>query len=741
MTSAASDLEQSRPDPRAGLRIGVLGPLLVVRGEAEAQPRPAGQRAVLALLALALGSPVRLESIIAALWRQEPPDTAAGIVQTYISRLRSLLAPAPGSGRGRLLSRDALGYRLHVPYDEMDLVRFRRLARRARSAHALGDSRVASMAYEQALGLWRGEPLADLDVLRGHPAVTALADERTKIALEYADIACRAGWYDRVLPHLRVLSALDPLDELLHAWQMIALAGSGRQAEALHVYDGLRRRLNEELGVQPSPELRSAQARVLRQEIAAPSGLAGRLAAPTVWLPVYQLPTAPADFTGRAAECALLTSVISPADECVPVAAISGPPGIGKTALALHVAHQVRARFPDGQLWVQLAGASAHPRDPAEVLGEFLRALGMPDSAVPETIAERAACYRSRLAGRKVLVVADDAASAAQTRPLLPGTAGCALLVASRARLEGLAGAQLVGLEVMTPADSIAMLTRIVGQHRIDAEHEVASKLVEACGALPLALRIAAAKLNARPSWPLAVMLRKITRDHNRLRELETTDLSVRASIAPSYESLSERSRRGFRLLALMGRLDFAEWVVGVLLGESRAAGVINDLIGKSLLAPTGVDGTGEPRYRLYDLLSDYAIECLGEEEPAGTIEAAAGRLLDSWLQLAAMANKQLPPGLYYPPLDRPQPRSILAVELAERLTSDPVAWFTAERLNLLAAAIRACPSCEPGLVPTPADCHEAFRHGQSQRDVAECVWQALAAVADQVRRWPSRSG
>jgi len=311
---------------------------------------------------------------------------------------------------------------------------------------------------------------------------------------------------------------------------MIALASADRQADALRAYEQVRRRLDEELGVLPGPALRAAHMQVLRQDIPVarvahwgepsprtPVAYRGepspRIPAayreepspgtPAVqaWQPVCQLRAAPADFTGRGAECADLISAVDPGGDQpgVPVVAISGPPGIGKTSLALHAAHKIRARFPDGQLWVQLAGASARPRDPGEVLGEVLRALGLPGSAIPEDCSERAVCYRSHLAGRRIVVIADDAATAAQVRPLIPGTSGCALIVTSRSRMEGLDGAHLIPLDVLPPDDAAGLLSRIVGAGRVAAELDATGELVAACGALPLALRIAGAKLAARP--------------------------------------------------------------------------------------------------------------------------------------------------------------------------------------------------------------------------------------------------
>jgi len=712
-----------------GLWIGILGPLQVVSDGAEARALPAAQRAVLGLLALACGSPVRRESFVDAVWGGKPPPSASGLIQTYVSRLRSMLGALLESDRVVIPAIAGAGYRLLLAEEQLDVLVFRRAAHDARRALAAGDAGEACHAFARAIGLWRGEPLADVDALREHPAVTAQAQERVQVVLEYADAALAAGWPDRVLPHLQTLATRNPLDEASHARLLMVLAGTGRQAEALTVFEELRRRLDEELGVLPGPELREAHARVLRQEIPARAQRNGRV---YEWQPVFQLPAAPADYTGRDAETEELIAAVCPSRDHpgVPIVAISGHPGVGKTSLAMYAAHKVRARFPDGQLWVPLAGASARPRDPGDVLGELLRALGIPGSAIPDEPAERAGCYRSRLAGRKVLVVADDAATAAQIRPLVPGTAGCALVVTSRARLEGLDGAHLMPLDVMSTDDAVGLLGQIVGESRVAAELDDASSLVEACGALPLALRIAGAKLAARPSWPLSAMVRKITSNHDRLRELQAGDRSVRASIAPSYESLPEPHRRAFRLLALLGPVDFAEWVVGVLLGEPVAADVISELTSRSLLTTLGADATDELRYRLHDLLRDYAAERL-VEEPIADQDAARERLLKAWVQLAQLADSQLPPEPFFPPPVRVPAPGIVPGKEAERLTADPVAWFTAERVNSLAAIEQACQQGRLDLARQLASHQCAFHHLQDRHDDSELIWRMIAERAE----------
>jgi DNA-binding SARP family transcriptional activator/tetratricopeptide (TPR) repeat protein len=692
------------------LRIDVLGPLTVTFGAGPPPVFPHGQRVVLGLLAVSAGSPVRLDSIVDVLWGDKPPVSAVGIVQTYVSRLRQVLG-------ADLLPRDAAGYRLVVTGNELDLLAFREAVKDAQSAL---EPEVACAGYERALGLWRDDPLPDVDVLRGHPVVVALAGEFASAVLEYADAAAACGRHEQVLPRLRALAARDELDEASRSRLMIALAGTGRQAEALTLFEEVRQRLDQELGMPPGPGLREAHAKVLRQDLAPDPALA-----PPGWLPLFQLPAAPADFTGRAADVARLSTAIEPGDVGVPIAIVSGQPGVGKTSLALHAAHLLRARFPDGQLWVHLAGTSPRPRDPAEVLGEFLRALGMHGSAIPENLSERTVCYRSRLAGRRILVVADDAASAAQIRPLLPGTAGCALLVTSRSHLEDMDGAELIPLDVMSEPDAAALLTRLVGADRVTAERDAVSSLIRSCGALPLALRIAGAKLAARPLWSLSLMVHRLTG----LGELESGDMSVRASIDSSYTSLSDRARKAFRLLALAGPGDFAEWVAAALLGEPDAADVLAELAGRSLVISLGADPTGEPRYRLHDLLGDYAAERLADDPGRGP---ARDRLLNAWLQLAMLANAKLPAEPYFPPdLSEPCP-AVVSAGTARRLTADPIGWFTTERTSLLAAVEQACAASRLDLARALAAHQRAYQHLQYRQDDVVRLWRLISDRAEQ---------
>jgi len=726
------------------VRMQLLGPLAVWRDGALLRLGGGKQRAVLGLLGLHPDAVVSLEAIAEVLWEGEPPPTAAAMVQSHISRLRAVLdhGRLPG-GRGGSLEAAGAGYCLRTGQVELDLMTYRRLAGEARDARRAGDAVGAFELYERALGLWHGEPLADVALLRGHPALTGLSQEQANVVVEYAEAASAMGGHDQVLPHLQALAGRDPLNERAHACLMIALAGSGRQAAALEAYEQMRRRLDDQLGVGPGAALADAHLRVLRHDIpgAAPSPGAAVSGGPVdhggppdgaPWIPACQLPPVVADFTGRSEQVALLRGMLGPDDDRagVPVVVISGAPGAGKTTLMVHAGHVMRPFFPDGQLWAQLDGASDRPRDPGDVLGELLRALGVHGSAVPGRTGERAALYRSRLADRRVLIVVDDAASAAQVRPLLPGTAGCAVMVTSRRRLAELPGAKLLPLGPLTLGEATDLLGRITGHERVTAEWQAAGDLASGCGHLPLAVRIAGAKLAARPSAPIAVLARAVTDERNRLSALQIGDLSIRASLASGYQSLSVPARRAFRLLGLLGPCDVAEWVIAALLDEPDAGEVVNELCDRSMLTLTGTDLAGQARFRLHDLLRDYACEEL-ECEPVPARQAALGRARAGWLQLAARASASLPREPFLPPGSQSSaPRGVIPDETARHLTANPLAWFAAERLNLLTVTADACTTGQYDFAAQLALCQAEFQHLQDRHDEVAYMWRAIASAA-----------
>ena len=393
--------------PGGGLWVQVLGPVLAWRGGQPLDLGSARQRAVLALLALQRNNPVLREAIVDAVWPEGPPATAVNMVQAYVGRLRRAIqaGEAVRSGRERgVVTWSGESYRLRLTADELDLLAFDDLAARAAAA-APADPAAACSLYEQALALWHGDPAADTGVLRAHPAVTGLVFRRSSLVVEYARVACPRGWHDRVLSHLRVLAGQEPLNEPAHAWLMIALAGSGQQAAALEVFADCRQRLDQQLGVHPGAELSRAHSLVLRQEVPTANGSPAPTAGTSAQagpggpgengqdeaLVPRQLPPEVANFVGRSGELSALTRLATGQDggtggRLAAISAIGGSAGIGKTALAVHFAHQSAAGFPDGQLYVDLHGfgPSGPPMPPAEALGGFLDALNVPPAGSRE---------------------------------------------------------------------------------------------------------------------------------------------------------------------------------------------------------------------------------------------------------------------------------------------------------------------------------------------------------------------
>jgi tetratricopeptide (TPR) repeat protein len=404
------------------------------------------------------------------------------------------------------------------------------------------------------------------------------------------------------------------------------------------------------------------------------------------------LPPAVADFTGRTEQVRQLVGLLASTGEggagaAVVVSAVAGQAGIGKTALAVQVAHQLRDRFPDGQLYVNLRGAQQQPLPAALVLGRFLRALGVDGAAIPGDVEERAALYRARLADRRVLVVLDNAASEAQVRPLLPGTPGCGVLVTSRARLAGLEGARLVHLDVLEEPQALELLGRIVGAERVAAEPEAAAQIVGFCGRLPLAIRVAGARLAARPGWPLAQLVELLADARRRLDQLAAGDLEVRASLALSYQALTGEQQRALRLLGLLEVGDFSAWLAGPLLevAHDQAEALVEGLADAQLLDLAAVGPGGANRYRFHDLVRLYARERAAAEDHPEERRVAVAGVTAGWLALAEQADARLPATANVVSFGSAA-RWLLPRALVERLLADPLAWFELERANLGAA-------------------------------------------------------
>ncbi|MFI0188504.1 AfsR/SARP family transcriptional regulator [Streptomyces sp. NPDC017086] len=664
------------------LRFGVLGPVRAWRGEQALGTGSPQQRALLAALLLREGRTATAAELIDALWGSEPPSQALAAVRTYASRLRKVLDP------GVLVSESG-GYAVRgLGEGALDVTVAQDLAAAAEKARAAGDPGRARTLLNQALALWDGEPLAGVPGPYAEGQRARLEEWRLGLLENRLDLDLEQGCHAEAVSELTALTAAHPLRERLRELLMLALYRSGRQAEALAVYADTRRLLAEELGVDPRPGLSDLQQRILQADpaLAEPSAPAsepsGALVRPA------QLPATVPDFTGRASVVAELSAVLSSGSESegrvMAVSALAGIGGVGKTTLAVHVAHRARSAFPDGQLYVDLQGAGPRPAEPETVLGSFLRALGTADTAIPDSLEERAALYRSVLDGRRVLVLLDNAKDAAQVRPLLPGTEGCAALVTSRVRMLDLAGAHLVDLDVMSPEEALALFTKIVGEERVAAEREAALDVVAACGFLPLAIRIAASRLAARRTWTVSVLAAKLADERRRLDELQAGDLAVKATFELGYGQLEPPQARAFCLLGLADGPDISLAAAAAVLDlpPKDTEDLLESLVDTSLL-----ESAAPGRYRFHDLVRLYARACAERDEaPAGEREAAMSRLLDFYLATTA--------GVYA--IEQPRDRLIDNLETTRypglRFSEGPAAldWLYTEAASLLACVRQA---------------------------------------------------
>ena len=647
------------------MRFKILGPLEITDDE----ERPVIvtrrlHRATLSLMLLNAGQPCSVAALISALWGDNPPLSPEVSLRSCVYGIRKLLPDCQ-----RLRTHPA-GYLIHVDPGELDLHQFLDLVAEGRDALDSGDRHGAATALAQALGLWRDPPVTDMPDVR---AKDKLLDQRKEAQDALLDARLGLGRHRQILPELRSIVTADPLRE--HSWAqlMTALYRCGARAEALAAYGRLRLALVSAYGIEPGPELQDLHKKVLADDPAlmldaqadaqpaqrpSPAGnnastgeierwqphrvpaqlkRSGVSSPPMLGRPACQLPASVADFTGREQELAgLLTRLPG---EGMAVTVVTGMPGVGKTELAVHGAHERASAFPDGQLcaWLDDGGS---PRDPQIVLGELLRGLGVPAGDIPVSSFEREAMYRSVLAGRRVLVLVDGASSAAQVRPLLPGTAGCAVLVTSRSRLADVDGAKIIELGGMLPVDAVSLLGQISGRELMGANAESALAIAAMCGYLPLALRIAGARLANDPDLSVTGLAELLYDDGRRLDELSVGDQSVRARFAAAARGLSGTARAVLALLAAVGPRDAPGWLVASMLFEDPAANLVAPALANVGLLHRvhGVPTTGGskgPAYRMHPLVRAYAGELLADANP-GLIGAATGRLLASgWLELA----------------------------------------------------------------------------------------------------------
>ncbi|WP_395292999.1 BTAD domain-containing putative transcriptional regulator [Kitasatospora hibisci] len=630
-----------------GIRISLLGPVRAWRGDAELPLGPAQRRAVLAMLAGAEGRAVTTEELIDGLWGEDLPNHAVAAIRNHVSGLRSVLEEdrtAP-----QLLVSVGGGYALRLAPDGTDLAVFQQLARDAARLRAGGDPAGASARLRRALELPTGTPLAGVPGGHAERQRERLAQLRLAVLHERLELDLELGRHAEQVNELTSLVEEFPLHEGLAALLMTALYRSGRPAEALTTFAATRRALDTGLGVEPTLPLRELHERIRQGD----PGLAAPTAPPPHPSPAAagpresrprpeQLPSDASEFTGRRELVQSLMGLVERPPAFAPtIIAVAGMGGVGKTALAVHLARRVRARFPDGQLYVNLRGGRPDPMEPGAVLVHFLRSLGVPESAVPDQLDERSGLFRSLLAERRVLVVLDDARDLDQLRPLLPGSEHSTVLVTSRSSLLGLAPTRHVDLDVLEPDESLELLARIAGRRRVAEEPDAARELLAACCHLPLAIRIVAARSALRPDWSLAAIGARLADRRQRLAELSLHDLAVEACFQLSYDQLTPGAAHAFRLLAVPQTADLSlpAAAAALELTEHAALDVLEGLVHAGLLESPAPD-----RYRYHDLLRLFA---QARAEQLDSPQERAGlilRMVDQAVATAANAYRTVRP-------------------------------------------------------------------------------------------------
>lgn len=699
------------PERDGAVRFRILGPVEVWTGQAWAGIGAPKWRSLLAALLINAGQVVPTDRLVMEIWGDAPPAGATNLVSVYALRLRRLI----GDDSGEVLRTRAPGYQLSLGPEDLDASRFDLLAGAGRQALARREPQRATGLLAQALDLWRGDALVDVPP---SPLVAAEAERLGQARLDAhelrieADIGC--GRHAQVIAELSRLIAAHPLREGLWGLLMRALDGAGRHAEALAAYARAKDVIVEELGVDPGEQLQRLYEQILTEDVprrrsgatdpagreAGPPDPAPRVQpAPPEPMPPMQLPADITDFTGRDLDVKLLCELQpgEAADDhpgAVMVGLVTGAGGLGKTTLAVHAAHRLRPRFPDGQLYIDLLGASSQPLAPADVLARFLRDLGVDATRIPADETERAALLRTRLTARRILILLDNARDAAQVRPLLPGSSGCAVLVTARNRLPDLTVARLVDLDVLGDQEARSLFGSIVGAARATAEAEATGEVLAACAGLPLAIRIAGARLATRPGWTVRTLASRLRSEQRRLDELKAGDLAVRASFAVSYASLPGPASpagiepaRAFRLLGLWSGPVISLPAAAALFGqpEASAAGALELLVDVNLLESPAPDG-----YRLHDLLRVYAAERCQAEESARARRDAVRRILTWYLHTAEAAARIISPHHARVPLEVADPGGH-PLEFAS--LDEAIDWSEAERTNLVAATRQAAAS------------------------------------------------
>jgi DNA-binding SARP family transcriptional activator/Tfp pilus assembly protein PilF len=679
------------------MEFGLLGPVMVRCDGIELPLRRGSQRALLAALLLKANRVVPADAIAEILWDCRPPPSAPAAIRNHVLRLRRTLGKA-GSERVITCPR---GYLIQVSAGELDVSQFEDLLGAARAAARSASWDQAAARADSALSLWRGEPLTDVEsAALAQREIPRLGEMRLQALETRIEADLRLGRHADVISELQRLVGVHPLREPLHALLMLALSRAGREAQALAAYGHARRVLVDELGTEPGTRLRELHGRILAGDPALAAPEPAPAAADRAPAVPRQLPGTVRHFAGREYELAELTRILDHAEQAigaVAVTVIAGTPGVGKTALAVRWAHQAAPRFPEGQLYVNLRGYDpGQPMAPSDALAGLLSALGVRGEDIPAGADERAARYRSLLAGRRMLVVLDNARAVEQVRPLLPGTETCMTVVTSRDSLAGLVardGAARLGLDVLPLGDAVGLLRMLIGD-RVSGEPAAAAELAAQCSRLPLTLRVAAELAAARPAAPLADLVSELSDRRRRLDRLDAGGdprSSARTVFSWSCQHLEGSAALAFRIASMHPGPDMDRYALAALTATTAEQ---SDRTLKVLEQAHLIQETRPTRYTMHDLLRAYASELTSSRETEDQRRAAIIRLLDYYLHTAAAASDTLMPAERY---RRPR---LPPATAGPRPLSGPGAsqeWLDAERANLVAIATHAATSGLPG--------------------------------------------
>ncbi|MGS2613895.1 AfsR/SARP family transcriptional regulator [Micromonospora sp. LZ34] len=735
------------------LSFAVLGPVRAWRGQSEIDLGTRQQRLILALLLTRAGGAVSVAELVDLLWDSDPPPSAVNVVHRHVGMLRRRFEPGlPTRAAGSVLIRDGAEYRLRIDGESLDLLRFRRLV--AQAGASSGEPAVE--LYREALGLWRDRCASGLQAGgRSHPEFVAVDCERFAAVRAATDAALQAGRVHAVLPAIRLAAEYEPLDEALQARLLLALAADGRRAEALAAYADIEHRLADELGILPGGELRAARDSLLDLDAPAdgsrsrhgvrpafirpgapPSGAEAEswpsaeleLSQPTRAEPLAQLPADHPYFTGRRAIVAAAEELLA-GDPRTTALVIDGMPGVGKTTLAVHLAHQLAARYPDGQLHADLRGFDSGDSvmTPAEALRGFLRSLGVAPAAIPAELHAQAGLYRSILAERRMLILLDNCRGWDQIRHLLPGTGGSLVIATSRRRITGVAGpagAYPLHLDLLTDAEARELLTRWLGDAAA-ADPAAVDEIIARCGRLPLALALVATRSVGRPGLSLPAVAGELAEADGRLAGFGDAHADLEAIFSWSYRALTPEAARLFRLLPLHPAGELSTEAAAALGGLSlRSARCLLAELGAQLLVQPG-DG----RWRMHDLLRAYAVELGEEHDDAAERDAAIERVHDYYQLSAYAAHLPLQPQV---PLPEPEPseRGVTGRGFTGR--ADAMAWFAAEQRVLTDIVARAEERGRPRTAWQIALALQNFFQDTAQfKQWATAVSTALAATGD----------